>query len=295
MCATTRAETTNPTGCRPTNQFPWCRLPNTPFQSLYRGLWIWIKSRYATLNVLRCVVCEVQTNVIAVHSQDMNIPDCPQDWEPLWLGYSFAMVKQDTPANLKIIWKIFFLPSTQQPEQRVVANRFLRLALASRTSGRPPSSSATGLGEPATTLPTSSRSGWPPSRPGTCSTGRSARLWRRATCAAGSPDARFAWGEASAKKPPWNIFAGGSQIIKWNTYCKTILPDKIWYKSSDKETITSSSVVSLSSCDHLSSLIKLFTSGHKVKETVVPQSGQNYSQNAFKTNLRRHQTLAVHI
>ena len=42
--------------------------------------------------VCRCVVCEVQTNVIAVHSQDMNIPDCPQDWEALWLGYSFAMV-----------------------------------------------------------------------------------------------------------------------------------------------------------------------------------------------------------
>lgn len=41
--------------------------------------------------ISRCVVCEVQTNVIAVHSQDMNIPDCPQDWEPLWLGYSFAM------------------------------------------------------------------------------------------------------------------------------------------------------------------------------------------------------------
>ena len=40
----------------------------------------------------RCSVCEVQTNVLAVHSQDMNIPDCPQSWEPLWLGYSFAMV-----------------------------------------------------------------------------------------------------------------------------------------------------------------------------------------------------------
>ena len=60
-------------------------------------------SRCVSLNTLRslitdpcmsrCVVCEVQTNVIAVHSQDMNIPDCPQDWEPLWLGYSFAMVK----------------------------------------------------------------------------------------------------------------------------------------------------------------------------------------------------------
>jgi len=41
--------------------------------------------------ISRCSVCEVQTNVLAVHSQDMNIPDCPPSWEPLWLGYSFAM------------------------------------------------------------------------------------------------------------------------------------------------------------------------------------------------------------
>ena len=40
----------------------------------------------------RCVVCEVPTNVIAVHSQDMNIPECPANWQPLWMGYSFAMV-----------------------------------------------------------------------------------------------------------------------------------------------------------------------------------------------------------
>ena len=53
------------------------------------------KQSLRLITVSRCVVCEVQTNVIAVHSQDMNIPDCPQDWEPLWLGYSFAMVKLD--------------------------------------------------------------------------------------------------------------------------------------------------------------------------------------------------------
>lgn len=41
--------------------------------------------------ISRCVVCEVQTNVIAVHSQDMNIPDCPANWDNLWIGYSFAM------------------------------------------------------------------------------------------------------------------------------------------------------------------------------------------------------------
>ena len=43
-------------------------------------------------NMSRCVVCEVQTNVIAVHSQDMNVPQCPPSWDSLWIGYSFAMV-----------------------------------------------------------------------------------------------------------------------------------------------------------------------------------------------------------
>ena len=42
--------------------------------------------------ISRCVVCEVETNVIAVHSQDINVPDCPPQWDSLWIGYSFAMV-----------------------------------------------------------------------------------------------------------------------------------------------------------------------------------------------------------
>ena len=40
----------------------------------------------------RCVVCEVESNVIAVHSQDMNVPACPNNWDSLWIGYSFVMV-----------------------------------------------------------------------------------------------------------------------------------------------------------------------------------------------------------
>ena len=40
----------------------------------------------------RCVVCETTANILAIHSQDMNIPDCPRGWESLWIGYSFAMV-----------------------------------------------------------------------------------------------------------------------------------------------------------------------------------------------------------
>ena len=40
----------------------------------------------------RCVVCEVPSNVIAVHSQSVTVPNCPRGWTSLWIGYSFAMV-----------------------------------------------------------------------------------------------------------------------------------------------------------------------------------------------------------
>lgn len=42
--------------------------------------------------ISRCVVCEAPANAIAVHSQSLNIPDCPSGWNMLWIGYSFAMV-----------------------------------------------------------------------------------------------------------------------------------------------------------------------------------------------------------
>merc|ERR1711879_884054 len=31
------------------------------------------------------------TDVMAVHSQDVDIPECPEDWSSLWNGYSFLM------------------------------------------------------------------------------------------------------------------------------------------------------------------------------------------------------------
>lgn len=40
----------------------------------------------------RCSVCEAPTRVIAVHSQSMSIPNCPDGWDRLWSGYSFIMV-----------------------------------------------------------------------------------------------------------------------------------------------------------------------------------------------------------
>lgn len=42
--------------------------------------------------ISRCVVCEAPANVIAVHSQTLQIPACPNGWNSLWIGYSFAMV-----------------------------------------------------------------------------------------------------------------------------------------------------------------------------------------------------------
>lgn len=51
------------------------------------------KSSYSRcIFVSRCVVCEAPSNVIAVHSQTVNVPDCPGGWEGLWIGYSFVMV-----------------------------------------------------------------------------------------------------------------------------------------------------------------------------------------------------------
>lgn len=42
--------------------------------------------------ISRCVVCEVPSNVIAVHSQSLQIPECPNGWDGLWIGYTFLMV-----------------------------------------------------------------------------------------------------------------------------------------------------------------------------------------------------------
>lgn len=41
--------------------------------------------------ISRCVVCELPAMALAVHSQTVNIPDCPNGWSSLWIGYSFIM------------------------------------------------------------------------------------------------------------------------------------------------------------------------------------------------------------
>lgn len=41
--------------------------------------------------ISRCAVCEAPSLAVAVHSQDQSIPQCPQGWRSLWIGYSFLM------------------------------------------------------------------------------------------------------------------------------------------------------------------------------------------------------------
>ncbi|CDQ91631.1 unnamed protein product, partial [Oncorhynchus mykiss] len=41
--------------------------------------------------ISRCSVCEAPAMVIAVHSQNIMIPSCPNGWDSLWIGYSFVM------------------------------------------------------------------------------------------------------------------------------------------------------------------------------------------------------------
>lgn len=41
--------------------------------------------------ISRCSVCESDTQVIAVHSQSQQLPECHLGWESLWTGYSFFM------------------------------------------------------------------------------------------------------------------------------------------------------------------------------------------------------------
>jgi integrin beta 8 len=41
--------------------------------------------------ISKCAVCETPTRVMALHSQTMDRPDCPQNWQYLWEGWSFVM------------------------------------------------------------------------------------------------------------------------------------------------------------------------------------------------------------
>jgi len=59
------------------------------------GSWYWAGMFLITMLVVnRCTVCEAPTRVITVHSQSVQLPECPDGWDPLWRGFSFLMVRQ---------------------------------------------------------------------------------------------------------------------------------------------------------------------------------------------------------
>ena len=39
--------------------------------------------------VSRCSVCEVQGNILTLHSQTTMVPECPDTWHSMWSGYSY--------------------------------------------------------------------------------------------------------------------------------------------------------------------------------------------------------------
>jgi integrin beta 8 len=48
-----------------------------------------IASHDASNYISRCSVCEAPANVLAVHSQTDEVPDCPAGYRSMWFGYSF--------------------------------------------------------------------------------------------------------------------------------------------------------------------------------------------------------------
>ena len=66
------------------------RLKNSSPSRLHTNPWE--TSCFTYLLTQRCNVCESPTKVIAMHSQSMDVPECPRNWQELWIGYSFIMV-----------------------------------------------------------------------------------------------------------------------------------------------------------------------------------------------------------
>eukprot|EP00105_Crassostrea_gigas_P005966 XP_011419738.1 PREDICTED: collagen alpha-1(IV) chain-like [Crassostrea gigas] len=47
--------------------------------------------------ISRCSVCESVSEVVAVHSQETRVPDCPSGFRSMWTGFSFMMDFRATP------------------------------------------------------------------------------------------------------------------------------------------------------------------------------------------------------
>ena len=50
-----------------------------------------IKSDEIKRFISRCAVCESASPILAVHSQSVEVPECPYGWEGMWIGCSYWM------------------------------------------------------------------------------------------------------------------------------------------------------------------------------------------------------------
>lgn len=55
--------------------------------------------------------------MIAIHSQSMDIPQCPGGWEEMWIGYSYFMVKMYFSVTICVFFNVF-----ECPQQSTVDN-----------------------------------------------------------------------------------------------------------------------------------------------------------------------------
>lgn len=127
------------------------------------------------------MVCEVPANILAVHSQSLNIPECPNGWTGLWIGYSFLMVRKipksivpnssnsDNEEEKKfakaiLLLFVFFFSPFSIPAQvlRVVDSHCPVLVRAWKISGQLLSLSAMARKVTAIIIRTSLVFGWPP-------------------------------------------------------------------------------------------------------------------------------------
>ncbi|PSN48792.1 Collagen alpha-1(IV) chain [Blattella germanica] len=87
-----------------TMPFLFCNLNNVCDYSSRNDYSYWLSTEYPMPAMMtpigardlrnyisRCTVCEAPTRVITVHSQSVQVPECPDDWQSLWTGFSFLM------------------------------------------------------------------------------------------------------------------------------------------------------------------------------------------------------------
>ena len=85
------------TGWAPLNpcQWQWSQYKDQTSKNSYQskaGKKFYYQLTVTWIFFFRCAVCEAPTKAIAIHSQSMDVPDCPENWIELWIGYSFLMV-----------------------------------------------------------------------------------------------------------------------------------------------------------------------------------------------------------